>query len=85
MEIAIFGYSFCTGAREAFKVLLANIVRVAAINSVGRFCLFLIKLAAVCLTGAVAVWWLKDDSSLHFYGWFIVLPGLLHCALVNLN
>merc|ERR1712000_614137 len=34
IEIAVYGYSFCTAARQAFKVLLANVLRLAAINTV---------------------------------------------------
>lgn len=46
---AIFGHSFCTGAKKAFMLLLENILRVAAINSVGTFVLFLGKLTTVAV------------------------------------
>ncbi|XP_048763229.2 choline transporter-like protein 1 isoform X2 [Ostrea edulis] len=49
IEIAIFGHSFCTGAKKAFMLLLENILRVAAINSVGTFVLFLGKLTTVAV------------------------------------
>ncbi len=36
-------YNFCKAARKAFLLLAANVLRVAAINSVGTFVLFLGK------------------------------------------
>lgn len=40
---AINSTSFCTSAREAFLILVENALRVAAINTVGDFVLFLGK------------------------------------------
>ncbi|XP_012522931.1 choline transporter-like protein 1 isoform X1 [Monomorium pharaonis] len=50
IETAIYGCNFCTGGRKAFQVLSSNILRVAAINSVGDFVLFLGKVFVVTLT-----------------------------------
>merc|ERR1712088_1250812 len=50
IEIAIYGYNFCSAARRAFKMLTSNVMRVAAINSVGTFVLFLAKVAVVTAT-----------------------------------
>ena len=47
---AIYGYNFCSGARRAFQMLTSNVMRVAAINSVGTFVLFLAKVAVVTAT-----------------------------------
>lgn len=47
---AIYGCNFCTGGRKAFQALSSNILRVAAINSVGDFVLFLGKVLVVTLT-----------------------------------
>ena len=47
---AIYGYNFCSAARRAFKMLTSNVMRVAAINSVGTFVLFLAKVAVVVAT-----------------------------------
>lgn len=44
IEIAIYGKSFCRSAWSAFSILLRNALRVAAINTVGDFVLFLFKL-----------------------------------------
>ncbi len=52
---AIYGYSFCTAARKAFALLTANVLRVAAINSVGTFVLFLGKVTVVAATVLIGV------------------------------
>ena len=41
--LAIYGYSFCKAAQKAFALIVANAIRVAALNSVGDFVLFLGK------------------------------------------
>lgn len=41
---AIYGESFCKSARRAFNVISANAMRVAMVNSVGDFLLFISKL-----------------------------------------
>lgn len=50
MFSAIYGCNFCTGGRKAFQALSSNILRVAAINSVGDFVLFLGKVLVITLT-----------------------------------
>ncbi|XP_011067500.1 PREDICTED: choline transporter-like protein 1 isoform X3 [Acromyrmex echinatior] len=50
IETAIYGCNFCTAGRKAFQALSSNILRVAAINSVGDFVLFLGKILVVTLT-----------------------------------
>ncbi|KYQ54280.1 Choline transporter-like protein 1 [Trachymyrmex zeteki] len=50
IETAIYGCNFCTAGRKAFQALSSNILRVAAINSVGDFVLFLGKVLVVTLT-----------------------------------
>eukprot|EP00051_Salpingoeca_urceolata_P006769 m.89580 g.89580 ORF g.89580 m.89580 type:complete len:652 (+) comp14976_c1_seq3:89-2044(+) len=72
IEVAIYGYSFCVAAREAFKILTANVLRVLAINSLGTFCLFLSKIAVVAGSGLIAVLWLRGNPDLHYFG-FVVL------------
>eukprot|EP00117_Sycon_ciliatum_P016898 scpid45268/ scgid16126/ Choline transporter-like protein 2; Solute carrier family 44 member 2 len=52
IEIAVYGYNFCKGARKAFKLLLANVLRVATLNGVTSFLLFM---GRMIVTGAVAV------------------------------
>lgn len=46
----MYGISFCRAGRQAFKLLTSNALRVAAINSVGDFVLFLGKALVVIAT-----------------------------------
>lgn len=47
--------NFLTSARLAFQALLSNAIRVAAINSIGDFILFLGKLSVAVLTAIVGI------------------------------
>jgi len=51
--VAIYGYSFCQGARRGFDLLASNILRVAALNCVTGFLIFLGKLF-VCMVTTLA-------------------------------
>lgn len=53
--LAIHGSSFCEGGKQAFKILSANALRVAAINSVGDFVLFLGKIIVIVATIVVGI------------------------------
>ena len=53
--IAIESVSFCTAAQKAFIIVVENSLRMAAINSVGDFMLFLSKLAVSALTLLLSV------------------------------
>ncbi|KAJ9589125.1 hypothetical protein L9F63_017584, partial [Diploptera punctata] len=55
IETAIFGYNFCKGGQQAFKHLSSNALRVAAINSVGDFVLFLGKALVVIATVLIGI------------------------------
>lgn len=46
--------SFCKSARDAFNLLMRNLVRVVVLDSVVDFLLFLGKIVIVLLTGAVS-------------------------------
>ncbi|KAF0310012.1 Choline transporter-like protein 1 [Amphibalanus amphitrite] len=50
VEIAIHGYCFCKAAQQAFGIMARNALRVAAINSIGDFVLFLGKAAVTVST-----------------------------------
>ncbi|XP_022173488.1 choline transporter-like protein 1 [Myzus persicae] len=50
IEIAIYGDNFCRSGQQAFKMITSNVLRVAAINSVGDFVLFLGKVLVVIST-----------------------------------
>ena len=64
IETAIYGYNFCTAARRAFTLLLTNIVRVAVLNFITGFMMFVIKLFVVAITGCVAYYWIQNNSDL---------------------
>ncbi|XP_025111130.1 choline transporter-like protein 1 isoform X2 [Pomacea canaliculata] len=74
--IAISGRNFCTSARKAFGILVSNALRVAALNSIGDFVLFLGKITIMAATGAVGVVWFRSRSDLHFFA----IPILLVCV-----
>ncbi|XP_075433569.1 choline transporter-like protein 2 isoform X3 [Ascaphus truei] len=52
--IAIYGTNFCTSARNAFFLLMRNIIRVAVLDKVTDFLLFLGKLLVVGCVGILA-------------------------------
>ncbi|CAH1787745.1 unnamed protein product [Owenia fusiformis] len=79
IEIAIYGYSFCKSAKKAFLLLVANVLRVAAINSVGFFVLFLAKVGTVAIVGIVGLEFIKivqTTAGLNFF-W---VPLLFACS-----
>ncbi|XP_071837695.1 choline transporter-like protein 1 isoform X3 [Apostichopus japonicus] len=74
--IAIEGRSFCPAARRALNCLISNALRVAAINCVGDFILFLGKLLVVSITALIGVAVLGYNDELHYYA----IPVFLACA-----
>jgi len=75
VTIAITGKSFCAAARSAFATLVLNAGRVAALNSIGDFVLFLGKLSVVAIVATAGVFWFKADTTSEYY----FLPVLLVC------
>ncbi|XP_002124638.2 choline transporter-like protein 2 [Ciona intestinalis] len=55
--VAMYGDSFCTGAKHAVTLLIKNAQHVLALNCVSGFCLLLGKVAVVVLTAFVGVAW----------------------------
>jgi solute carrier family 44 protein 1 (choline transporter-like protein) len=53
--VNIEGLSFFPSAKKAFNIIVENSVRIAVINSVGDFMLFLAKISVTLLTLLVAV------------------------------
>ncbi|KAK0163239.1 hypothetical protein PV327_006944 [Microctonus hyperodae] len=86
IETAIYGCSFCSGGKKAFRALSDNILRVAAINSVGDFVLFLGKVLVVALTVVAGVYLIQKKDGLH-HPWIpITIAGLFaflvaHCFI----
>ncbi|XP_013403883.1 choline transporter-like protein 1 isoform X2 [Lingula anatina] len=65
--VAIRGTNFCSSARKAFTTIVSNVLRVAAINSVGDFILFLGKVAVMTGTGAIGILMFKGDPLLNYF------------------
>uniref|UniRef100_A0A8C2X5S2 Choline transporter-like protein n=1 Tax=Cyclopterus lumpus TaxID=8103 RepID=A0A8C2X5S2_CYCLU len=77
---AINSTSFCTSARDAFLILVENALRVAAINTVGDFVLFLAKVLVVSCTAFAGV--LALNYQRDYTVW--VLPLLIVCLFAFL-
>jgi len=83
---AIEGKNFCSAARRAFGIIASNVLRVAAINSVGDFVLFLGKVGVMASTLAVGIVWFKRIEGLHYYFAPVILVAIFayvvaHCVL----
>uniref|UniRef100_A0A8C9W5K2 Choline transporter-like protein n=1 Tax=Scleropages formosus TaxID=113540 RepID=A0A8C9W5K2_SCLFO len=77
---AINSTNFCTSARDAFVILVENALRVAAINTVGDFVLFLGKILIVSCTAFVGV--LSLNYQRDYTVW--VVPLLIVCLFAFL-
>ncbi|XP_056135584.1 choline transporter-like protein 1 [Lampris incognitus] len=77
---AINSTNFCTSARDAFTILVENALRVAAINTVGDFVLFLGKVIVVSCTAFAGV--LALNYQREYTVW--VLPLLIVCLFAFL-
>lgn len=55
IEIAIYGYPFCKAAKTAFQLLIRNALRVAVVDKVADFLLFLGKIMITLATSFVGV------------------------------
>ena len=51
LQIALYGKNFCTSAKNAFSLILRNVVRVAVVDKVTDFVLFLSRLVIIGLVG----------------------------------
>ncbi|XP_021924894.1 choline transporter-like protein 1 isoform X2 [Zootermopsis nevadensis] len=86
IETAVFGYSFCRGGQEAFRHLASNALRVAAINSVGDFVLFLGKALVVVATILIGITMFDDKTGIRHVWVPLTLAGIFaylvaHCFI----
>lgn len=86
IEIAIYGCNFCTGGQQAFKMLATNVLRVAAINSVGDFVLFLGKVFVVGVTILIGTKWIEMKEGVQHMWVPLTLVGIFaflvsHCFM----
>ncbi|KAL4601664.1 choline transporter-like protein 5 isoform X1 [Arapaima gigas] len=87
--IAIYGKNFCTSAREAFFLLMRNVVRVAVLDKVTDFLLFLGKVLIAGSVGVLAFFFFtckipviqEEVPSLNFY-WVPLLTVVLGSYLI---
>lgn len=75
---AIYGHFFCKAAAEGFILVLDNVLRVAAVNSVGFFVLVLGKVGVVAVVVVIGnEFWMNEDSTTLCYFWVpLALAGL---------
>uniref|UniRef100_A0A672G477 Choline transporter-like protein n=1 Tax=Salarias fasciatus TaxID=181472 RepID=A0A672G477_SALFA len=86
---AIYGKNFCTSARDAFFLLMRNMIRVAVLDKVTDFLLFLGKLLIVGLVGVFAFFFFSgrvkafEDTApnLHYY-WVPILTVVIGSYLI---
>lgn len=81
IETAIYGCNFCTGGRKAFQALSSNILRVAAINSVGDFVLFVGKVLIVALTVVAGIHLMQKKDGLQ-HPWVPILIAGIFAYLI---
>uniref|UniRef100_A0A668AFG9 Choline transporter-like protein n=1 Tax=Myripristis murdjan TaxID=586833 RepID=A0A668AFG9_9TELE len=87
--VAIYGKNFCTSARDAFFLLMRNMIRVAVLDKVTDFLLFLGKLLIVGLVGVFAFFFFSGRvkafestaPSLHYY-WVPILTVVVGSYLI---
>ncbi|XP_075226118.1 choline transporter-like protein 1 [Lycorma delicatula] len=86
IEIAIYGVNFCTGGQQAFKMLVTNVLRVSAINSVGDFVLFLGKVFVVAVTVLIGTKMIESKEGVQHLWLPLTLAGIFaflvsHCFM----
>ncbi|XP_030264236.1 choline transporter-like protein 2 isoform X4 [Sparus aurata] len=87
--VAIYGKNFCTSARDAFFLLMRNMIRVAVLDKVTDFLLFLGKLLIVGLVGIFAFFFFSGRVKafentaphLHYY-WVPILTVVIGSYLI---
>ncbi|XP_076320021.1 choline transporter-like protein 1 isoform X3 [Tachypleus tridentatus] len=82
IEVAIYGYSFCKAAQQAFHLLSSNVLRVAAINSLGDFILLLGKVGVAVATAFAGLEIIKNKEDLQ-HNWVPVTVGCIFAFLIS--
>lgn len=76
IEVAIFGDNLWTSGKRAYHVLVNNALRVAAINSVGDFVLFLGKALVVASSILIGFKLLQDNLEINYIGVPLTIIGV---------
>nr|VZH98909.1 unnamed protein product [Spirometra erinaceieuropaei] len=66
--IAIYGYGFCRAAKDAFGLILRNVVRVFVVDKVTDFVLFVGKLVVCGFSGGIAYFLLDSPLTSKYLG-----------------
>ncbi|XP_041482144.1 choline transporter-like protein 2 isoform X2 [Lytechinus variegatus] len=74
--IAIYGKNFCTSAKNAFFLLMRNIVRVAVVNKLTNFVLFMGELLVVGAVGVASFFYFTNQIS--FISNLVTVPDLTY-------
>ncbi|XP_028395012.1 choline transporter-like protein 4 [Dendronephthya gigantea] len=67
IEIAIYGKNFCVSAKNAFFLLMRNVVRVVVLDKVTDFLLFIGKLTITLGMAVGSFYWFERDKNLNYY------------------
>ena len=67
IEVAMYGHSFCEGAKRAVELLTRNAFRFAALEFVSEFLMILVKLTITVGCAVIAFFLLKRDQADFFY------------------
>lgn len=65
--IAVHGKNFCVSAKDAFFLLMRNILRVAVLDKVTDFVLFLGQLTIAAGLGIGSFYWFERQENLNYY------------------
>ena len=77
IQTAIFGHPFCTAARKGFFLVLRNLRRVAALETIGGAIFFITKLMIAATCALVCYIWLGQAFETHSIVYPTLLVGLL--------
>ena len=85
--IALHGTSFCESSRAAFQLILSKSFKIAIVNLVADFILFVGKIVVVLITLLVGIEFIKDKEEKLNYSWGpLLIPTIFsyfiaHCFL----
>ncbi|XP_065646897.1 choline transporter-like protein 4 isoform X2 [Hydra vulgaris] len=67
IEIAVYGKNFCVSAKNAFMLLMRNILRVAVLDKVTDFLLFIGKLSITAGMGIASFYFFHKEKNMNYY------------------
>jgi len=75
------GSAFCSSCKKVFGLLMANLVRVAIINCVGAFILFMGKFFVVIITCILGYFMMQRDEDLNYWAIPVLIAGIFSLAV----